>query len=204
MHTQIEKGKIESQKDFLNWSNSERPDFIPSDPRRVYIKKGWKGFTDFCGYEPKKNKRFLSFEKAREYMHTKVEKGKIKSFDDFSIWLERPTFIPSKPQVKYKGKGWKGFPDFCGYKNPKFSSHNRNFLSFEEAREYMHTKVEKGKIKRWVDFVKWSKIERPDFIPAEPHVKYKNEGWINYADFCGYKKYKRIKKRRIYFWEKLI
>ena len=55
-------------------------------------------------------KKFLSFDEAREY----VRKLGIKNSTHWRKYKDRPENIPSKPNVKYKIKGWKGWKDFLG------------------------------------------------------------------------------------------
>ncbi|SVD14471.1 uncharacterized protein METZ01_LOCUS367325, partial [marine metagenome] len=37
--------------------SGEKPDTIPATADRIYKLKGWLGWTDFLGYEPKKKKK---------------------------------------------------------------------------------------------------------------------------------------------------
>lgn len=41
---------IKSTSEWREYRKSDkRPDDIPSDPRSVYFKKGWKGYSDWLG-----------------------------------------------------------------------------------------------------------------------------------------------------------
>ena len=70
------------------------------------------------GYTPRYE--FLPFEEAREFVHGL----KLKSLREWQAYCHgdlkdtkglRPPDIPSHPDMVYKGKGWKGYPDFLGY-----------------------------------------------------------------------------------------
>lgn len=56
------------------------------------------------------------------------------------------------------------------------------FLSFEEAREFVRKLKLKG-YKEWRQYIKSGK--KPSYIPANPSRYYKNKGWTNFIDFLG-------------------
>jgi superfamily II DNA or RNA helicase len=56
------------------------------------------------------------------------------------------------------------------------------FLTYEEARDYIHKLNLKNAID-WRDFSKSDK--KPDYIPAAPHKVYKGKGWTNLGDWLG-------------------
>ena len=47
----IKTKKIKTLKEWQNFSKTDRPEFIPSNPQRLYRDKGWKGWDDFLGKE---------------------------------------------------------------------------------------------------------------------------------------------------------
>jgi hypothetical protein len=89
-------------------SSGKRPKNIPSDPKVVYKRK-YKGLRDWIGL-PIKN--FLTFTKARKY----VRNNKSLTGSNWGEWSKthRPFNIPSRPDVIYKDKGWKGWKDWFG------------------------------------------------------------------------------------------
>lgn len=48
---------LKSQKDWLNYSGTLRPDNIPSRPYKYYENGGWISLMDFCGYDKKTNRK---------------------------------------------------------------------------------------------------------------------------------------------------
>jgi len=62
-------------------------------------------------------------------------------------------------------------------RNPKRS----NFLPFAEAREY----VRRLGLRNNAEWLAWRKTSRPDFIPSNPNVCYRNTGWQSMADWLG-------------------
>jgi len=62
-----------------------------------------------------------------------------------------------------------------------FEKH-KQFLPFNKAREFVHTIG----IKRQIEWFKYCKSgQKPEFIPRNPDVTYKNKGWKNYSDWLG-------------------
>ena len=61
------------------------------------------------------------------------------------------------------------------------------YLSFNEARAY----VRKQNLENTRAWKKWSKgaleakDKRPDFIPSDPDVVYKDDGWISWSDWIN-------------------
>jgi len=66
------------------------------------------------------------------------------------------------------------------------------FIPFKEAKRY----VRKLKLKTKREWQEYSKDSRPDFIPSNPNVTYKNE-WVSFQDWMGYK-YKKGDENRKY------
>jgi hypothetical protein len=58
----------------------------------------------------------------------------------------------------------------------------KEYVSFEEARSFAHTKNLQTQ-KEWVAFSKSG--EKPQNIPATPNWTYKNVGWQGWGDFLG-------------------
>lgn len=55
-----------------------------------------------------------------------------------------------------------------------------NYLSFEKARDFIREKNLKN-IRAWRVY----RRDKPTNIPLNPHIIYKNQGWINYDDWLG-------------------
>ena len=172
------KNAIEWEK----WSKSGlRPSNIPSAPNQLYKDKGWNGWGNFLGNRniSKRNPEFLSFEEAREFARSLNFKSR-REWERWSKSEDKPLNIPSKPERVYEDKGWVGYGDFLG--NGNTSNKDREYLSFEEAREFARTL----NLKSTKEWYKWSKSEmRPSIIPANPADVYKDKGWNGMGDFLG-------------------
>ena len=166
---------FEFEEEGRKWLESEeRPPDIPSSPDQVYKDKGWNSWGDFLGFPAV---FWLRFEKARNY----VWRIGLESRDEWWEWSksgERPTVIPSNPDQFYKGEGWLSWSDFLGYRPAG------EWRDFEEARDYARSLGLKSK-EEWKE---WSKSgDRPPDIPSEPDRVYKDEGWLSWGDFLGYR-----------------
>jgi len=169
----MHKQNLRSQEEWMQWSKTKRPTYIPSTPLRVYKDNGWNGLEDWLGY---KRFQLLSFEEATKFMH----KQNLNNRKEWDKWKnsKRPKFIPSNPNVFYKDKGWSGLELWLGYKRSPF-------LPFKKARKFMHKQSLVGQ-KEWS---KWNNTKRPSCIPSTPSTYYKNDGWISLPDWLGYKKH---------------
>ena len=113
---------------------------------------------------------WLPFEAARSYVH-KLELNSRDYWIDYCKSGEKPADIPLTPWNTYLNKGWSGMGDWLGTGNVKYGS--RDYLSFEEARTFVH----KLNLKTRTDWVNYCKSgEKPENIRTEPR---------GYKDFKG-------------------
>ena len=121
------------------------------------------------------------FEEAIEY----VRSLKLTTQIEWQNWAksdQRPTDIPSHPNTTYAKDFEKlgikfSFPFWLGSKN--VSNNNRNWLPFNEAREFARSLNLKGS----TDWRNWLKTgARPNNIPSDPEGVYKDQGWINWSN----------------------
>ena len=152
--------------------SGQRPKNIPGKPSDVYKNKGWENWKDWLGID------FLSFKEASDFAKNLGLKSKTEWYDYFKS-NQRPKYIPANPDVVYKDKGWKRWGDFLGTGN--ISNSDREFLPFEEAREFVKSLGLKSK-REWDEYSKSNK--RPINIPSDPSFFYKE--FKGYAHFLGY------------------
>jgi predicted helicase len=91
------------------------PRQMPTHPERLYLKKGWKGMTDFLG---RKNKAssiiYKSFYESKNF----ARKLNLNTVNDWWLFCKsgkKPEDVPRNVQTHYK-KEWKGWADFLGTK----------------------------------------------------------------------------------------
>jgi superfamily II DNA or RNA helicase len=98
--------------------SGNKPNNIPTDPRKVY-RNEFVNMQDFLGYNEilkyQGNKEnWLTYEEAQKI----IKPLQIKSGKEFKEFRKNKRFdkniIPSKPDIIYKTKGWKGWADFLG------------------------------------------------------------------------------------------
>lgn len=147
--------------------SGKKPDDIPANLVGVYKKHGWKSIGNFLGTGriANQNRKFKSFEMAKQFVHSL----KLKSKDDwyrYSISKRRPNDIPFTPERTYK-KEWKGWGDWLDTGNiaPQF----RQYRPFNEAREFVR-KLGLKTDTEWRKYLKSGK--KPDDIPAAPWKVY--------------------------------
>jgi hypothetical protein len=108
--------KLNSNKDWREFSKTnKKPINIPSSPDKIYKDKGWNGWKEWLGSEEKRLFRndVASFYDARKFARNLKLKN-VKEWILFCKTGNKPNDIPSKPQVRYEGIGWKGWADFLG------------------------------------------------------------------------------------------
>jgi superfamily II DNA or RNA helicase len=124
---------------------------------------------------------WMPFEEAREYVRGLGLKN-VKQWGIFYKSKNRPSDLPTVPQIIYKNVGWINFGDFLG--TQRISDRYRTYLSFKEARNIVHT----YKFISVEEYRDWSKRGlRPINIPAKPDIVYKNNGYISWDDWLGTK-----------------
>jgi len=170
---------LKSQNEWKKYCNSgKRPDNIPACPNSTYKDCGWKGMGDWLGTGITRNKNFLSFEEARNF----VRMLKLKNWEDWLHYCKsgkKPDNVPIAPVQAYKNSGWEGIGDWLG--TEYIATKNREYLSFEKARKFVR---ELGFTCRqeWEDYCKSGK--KPDNVPSQGREVYNND-WISWGDWLG-------------------
>ena len=120
-----------------------------------------------------KKVNWRSFEEARDFVH----KLQLKNKQEWLDWTksgDKPNDIPSNPARNYKDIGWTSWGDWLG--TDVIAPQNRSYLSFEEARDFVH----KLQLKNKQEWLAWTKnIDKLNEIPANPARSYKDRGWIS-------------------------
>ena len=147
---------------------------IPASPHTSYRHEGWEGYGDWTGTGNKRSISFLPFEEARRY----VQNLKIKNQIEWRNYVKsknRPKYIPSAPWHIYVE--WESFSDWLGTTRIRPTE----FLSFEEARNFVHT-LKLQNTTQWEQWVLTDK--KPLNIPAKPEKFYsKTMTWTNWTDW---------------------
>ena len=166
----------EQWKTYYNSGNL--PSDIPRNPDQTYKDKGWLGYGNWLGYKSHLDKNFLSFNDAKAKM---LNLG-IKSMKEWREYfkINRPKDLPAAPNIIYKKSGWKGFGDFFG--TGKIANYNIKWMDYEKAVQYIHTL----NITSANNYRKACELnEIPKKIPSNPHISYKNKGWVSWGEWLG-------------------
>ena len=124
--------------------------------------------------------KFRSFPEAKKFIHSLG----LKSFREFKAYCKsgkKPSDIPSSPDRVYK-KQWKGYSEWLGTGNP--ASSEKKFRPWPQTREYIRKQGLKN-VRDWYRYCRSG--SRPDDIPYNPNITYKQE-WKGYPDFLGNEK----------------
>ena len=154
--------------------SGKKPKNIPTEPRKIYKDKGWKGYGDFLGNGnvASYNMKFLTYEEARDIIRPLNLKN-LKQWKEYCKSGKKPKNIPSVPYHFYKNKGWISFRDFIG----------TDILTYEEAIRFVHPLNIRG-WSEWKEYCKTGK--KPKNIPSNAPKAYKDKGWKSWPDFLGY------------------
>ncbi len=177
--------RFKNQKDWHKFcSEGKRPLDIPSNPQGSYKDKGWISWGDWLGTNnvATSSIKYKPFKEARKFI-IGINLKNQKDWKHYTKSKKFPVDIPKYPNQTYKNKGWISWGDWLGtgYINPK----NRNYRSFEEARKFIRNKNFKS-LNDWRSYC--SSKKKPDDIPSNPHVVYKNGQWVSWYDWLGKEK----------------
>jgi len=170
---------LKTQKEWFAFTKSGKlPKNIPVAPNLTYKNKGWIDWGDWLGtgYIALQNRKYRSFEKAREFARG-LNLETQKEWFAFTKSGKLPKDIPVAPNLTYKNKGWNGMGDWLG--TGYIATFNRNYRSFEDAREFAR-KLNFKNQSEWFDFTKSGQL--PDDIPVGPRNIYKGKGWKGWGD----------------------
>jgi|GEM_PF-1935590 len=193
----VHKLNLKKIKDWENFcAHGYLPEHIPTNPGVIY-QKHWEGWQDWLvgnqdefiledsGESAKvlqklqntgeQKSTYLSFEKAKEFIHSLKLKSE-SDWWDYASSGNKPHDIPFAPWKEYS-KDWSGFQDWIGIETHRTS----NFLPFEQARDYVR-KIGLKSANEWYRF----RIsgDKPSNIPSSPNAAYKEE-WKGWGDWLG-------------------
>ena len=156
----VRKLKLGNNKEWKEWSKSaQRLSNIPGCPDLAYRDDGWISWPDWLGNGTARNMVApLPFTVARAY----VRKLKLRSTKEWNEWSksgQRPSNIPSNPQMTYRDDGWISWPDWLVNGSTSNQARHVNMLPFTVGRAY----VRKLKLRSKKEWNEWSK--KAFFIP---------------------------------------
>ncbi len=162
------------------------PEGIPVAPNVVYENSGWVNWVDWIGGDriAYSQHQWRDFRSARKYVHSLKLPGK-NDWEAFSKSKNRPSDIPSNPNVAYKDKGWSGLGDWLGTRT--VATNARKYRSFNAAKAFVRVLCLKNQ-GEWYAYCQGKLPEKgplPSDIPASPHWVYRKKGWKGFGDWLG-------------------
>ena len=169
---------ISEWKEYCKSGN--KPKNIPAAPDTVYEKQ-WLRWGDWLGTGSiaPRDRKFRDFESAREF----ARKLGIKSAKEWRTYCKsdnKPDDITSNPHRTYKNEGWINWGDWLG--TGSIASYSKEYQNFESAREFVRN-LNLSNVTEWIEYCKSD--NKPDDIPSNAHLTYKNKGWKGYGDWLG-------------------
>lgn len=180
----LKNKEITSAKKWYDYiRNNNIPDYIPSNPKEVYLTRGWISWGDFLKTNNKYNNdvNYVSYKNAKAW----IEKN-LKDIDSAVKWRSYvlrnniPKNIPRRPERYYKKREWISWGDFLG--TNRLQNGKRKFIPYKEAKNWIFKNKKEIKSKtKWDIFCKDKSF--PVFIPKCPQLTYKNSGWVSWDLF---------------------
>jgi superfamily II DNA or RNA helicase len=172
---------LKNIEEWLNYAKSQHiPSDIPTYPDKPYKKNGWINWADWLGKNTfQGNSKKLTFEEAREFVRTLNLKS-TKEWANYCSSGNKPSGIPNRPSAVYRNKGWQGWGDWLG--TGTIAHFNKKYISLEELKLIVQNKNIKSQ-SEWHNFYK--NLEDKSNIPSNPQRTFKDNGWVNWADFLG-------------------
>jgi len=176
----VQSLKLKNQKNWLDYSKSDKkPDDIPANPEGVY-KKDWKGLGDWLGSGTVATfqREYRSFEEARQFVHNLGLNG-ANAWRKFTKSKNMPDDIPAGPNRTYKDKGWKSWGDWLG--TGIIATYNIKYREFNDAKKFIRSLGLKS-VNEWREYSKSGK--KPVDIPLNLSNTYKKE-WTGWGNLLG-------------------
>lgn len=185
----VRNQRLKSMAQWREFINSKlKPLDLTVVPDRVYKNSGWINWGDWLGTYTiaPQLKEFIDYNEASEF----VKQNNIKSKSEWEKFKKlglKPDNIPGAPDRIYKNTGWINWGEFFG--TNRIADQHKIYRNYDDAKNYVR---ELG-IKNANEWRKYSKSgTKPIDIPTTPNLVYKNNGWVDWADFLGTEnKYKR-------------
>ncbi|MDY0192846.1 MAG: DEAD/DEAH box helicase family protein [Aliarcobacter butzleri] len=195
----VHKLNLSTPQEWINYCRGEysylpeRPKNISINPKVTYI-LDWINWEDWLG-----NTKYLPFEEAKKFVQSLGLKGQVEWKKYFSGKLSnlspKPNNIPTDPARIYASE-WQGYGDWVGNGRKRRNNNieNNTWLSYEEAKVFVHLLMLKNSI-QWKQYIN-NKLDlpiKPSNIPNTPHFVYKDIGWKDWADWLGESSNNKIK-----------
>ena len=182
----LENNNIRNHTGYINW-DKKKEFHLPSNLGFAYKEEGFINIPELLGVEGER-----CFSKQRVWIHKNTD---LKSSMEFNKWVtkgNRPSFISSRPDRKFKGLGWSGWDDFLDTgvedNNIQNSTRQDEKYSYEEFKLVMLVSKFYGSPS---EYVGWRKSDGKKYsgLPIQPSIYYKEE-WLGWEEVGVYSRTK--------------
>jgi hypothetical protein len=166
-------------KEYVKSGN--KPDNMPIDLYDYYSRRNqWKNSYEFFGTSRIRSD-WLTYQELKDFVQKLGLKSKSEWFE-YTKSGNKPDNIPSNVAEFYQYKGWESWGEFLG--TGTIAPFNRKYLPYQEAKKFV-SKLGIKTINEWSEYCKSG--NKPDNIPINLNITYKNKGWVSWGEFLGTK-----------------
>ncbi|MDD2949158.1 MAG: hypothetical protein PHU29_00070 [Sulfuricurvum sp.] len=176
-------------------SNLQKPENIPWNPQKIY-ESDWQGIKDWLGVQ------WRDFEEAREFVRNLGLSGQTEwrayCQGNLTGHEPKPKDIPTDPTRVYEDEQWVDMADWLGTQRKRKGNNESTedtWLPYSDAKKFVHSLKLNG-YDEWREYIEGKFVDlpkKPVDIPKSPQYVYKNDGWINWADWIGINSSQHIK-----------
>lgn len=159
-------------------NTSKLPNFIPRNPREVFLKNGWISWGNFLGTNSIQDNiislNYLHYDDAKNWIKNNI--SCVSSLEWKKLNIKN---IPNRPERYYKNRGWISWADFLS-NDSIIQNQKKEFLSYDDCVDW----IKKNYIIKTHNDWKKYRIEFPNFIPTNPNIHFNIKGtWNGWVKF---------------------
>jgi hypothetical protein len=181
----VRKLRLRNDAAWRAYSKSDdRPEDIPSNPKRTYGDQVFKGLGDWLGTQniALSKRRYRDFDDAHQF----VMNLRLQNYDAWRAYCDGkmrgrtiPGDIPKSPhQARVYKARWRDWTHWL-------TGTSTEFLTFEAARDFV-CKLNLCNVEAWKVWLSENGAQHPE-IPRAPASVYRGKGWSTWPDWLGTK-----------------
>lgn len=199
-------------KDIKDWDKiiTKIPPQIPAHPNIYYASDSWVSWEDFLSINPSNdNKQYWSYKKSMDWIENNLWEYRLTE----SLWIQYvnglmvnlpklPIEIPQHPNIVYLNNGWISWFHWLSsgkYYIKKYPSSYKTVSKWmQDHAPYIKTK------ENYKSFANGDyKLKKPNWIPDNPEIAYRNRGFVTWNLFLGVNGYNKNSLDNLFLVEKI-
>ncbi len=191
----VHRLNLKNQANWKQYCEGTNPQFglkpasLPAAPDQFY--EEWISWGEWLGtgYVACSQRKYRPFKEAREFAHSlgllSRNEWRLYTKGSFQDKPPLPADIPADPNRTYFHDGWNGFGDWLG--TGTIAPRLKEYRPFEEAKSFIRALGLKNQ-KEWGLYCRGELPgfdSKPEDIPANPHLTYKDKGWESLGNWLG-------------------